>query len=323
MTPEERAGLAGAINDAIGRACAAVRGEFAQEVTTLRREGETVARALEQRCNCAETHAQQLQRDLDAARELAGQPGILRALVDADGVLHVVQRNGETLTVPISDLQRQVAAAVSDRAAEAEERMGARLDAHIARALQRLGDAPAWARAAVYGPEAVVSCYVGRTYGLRAGVKASLGQEPGDHPDVWERIGSHGLRVMKAKPAALEAGDVFTEGDSRFIHDGTNTTLLVARALRQADLERVVRPLQAELRAVAELAGSLRRDVDDVRPVVQRAEKAANESHAWCISRALMIDSPALARIVERADELDELLDTLLDKKNGSEGQPT
>lgn len=238
MTPQERAGFAAAVNEAI-----------AQAVGEVRREVETIARSLQERADRAEALAGQLQRDLAAARDELAEPAIRTVLMDADGVLHIVQRGGPPLSLRLVDLEDMMNAALSDAMTEAEPRLRAELQAHVARALQRLGDAPAWTRMAVYGPGAVVSCYVGRTYVLRDGIAASMAQEPGEHPDVWERIGSHGLRVMKSKPAQLEAGDVFTDGESRFIHDGQTTTLLVQRMLKQSDLDRMFKPLQAELRA--------------------------------------------------------------------------
>jgi hypothetical protein len=320
MTPQERAGFAAAITEAITVACSAVREQFARDMAAF----EQKFREQVQRCEHLEAQDAQLQRDLKAAREQLAEPPIVAAVMDAEGVLHLVQRNGERLTVPLADFAPLVAAAVDAWAGQAEQRLGARLDGEVARGMQRLGDAPRWNRTDGYAEGAVVTCYAGRTYVLRAGIRASVGQEPGECPDVWERIGSHGLRVMKAKPAAPEPGDIFTEGESRFIHDGESTTLLVPRSLKQSDLERAVKPLQVETRALAEVAGGVRRDVDGMRPVLERAAQAANdarnwiatEGHAvvarsertevWCENRRLLIDSPALARLVDAVADPDE-----------------
>lgn len=245
MSPQELDSLAIAFNEAIADACAALRAEQAQALSEIRRNAEQVARALEHQ----QQRADRLQRDLDASREAANEPAIRTALMDIDGALHIVQRSGPPLTVRIADLQALVDAKVAERMAEVESRFTAELNSHVARAMQRLGNAAPWLRTAFYGPGAVVTCYVGRVYALRDGIAASMAQEPGEHPEVWERIGSQGLRVMKSKPAQLEAGDVFTDGESRFIHDGQTTTLLVQRMLKQSDLDRMFKPLQAELRA--------------------------------------------------------------------------
>ena len=249
MTPEQINGIAAAMNRAITEACTVLRAEHAQALAEIRGQAEQVQRSLEQRAERAETQAEQVQRDLEALRQTVAEPAVRTMLLDAEGVLHMVQRSGPTLAVRVLDLPERMAEAVAGAMAEAEPRLRADLDSHVARALQRLGDAPKWSRTAVYGSGAVVSCYVGRVYALREGVKASISQEPGEHPDTWERIGSHGLRVMKAKPPELEPGDVFAEGEARFIHDGENTTLFVPRALKQSDLDRVIKPLQAEVRA--------------------------------------------------------------------------
>jgi len=322
MSPQELEGIGTAVSRAIGEACALLRSEQSQVIDGMRRESEQVTRSLEQRCDRAEARADRaeaqvgaLQRELEAVRELASAPALKDGVIDSAGALRLVQRNGDTLAVRMADLPALIVAAVADRFVGVEQRLTERQDEQVTRALQRLGDAPKWDRTAVYRDGAVVACYSGRTYVLRDG-KASMGQEPGEHPELWQRIGSHGLRALKAKPEHPEPGDLYAEGDSRFLYDGEATTLLVPRALKQSDLERMVRPLQVELRVLAELAGGLRRDVDEVRPVVQRAAQDANASRAWCDSRKATIDSPALARILERINELDELLNTLLGKKD-------
>jgi hypothetical protein len=333
MTPHELAGYAAAINQVIEDAIGVMRAEQAQALVVIRTEAANLQRELEQQRDRADARAEQLQRDLDATRELAAQPAISAALMDAAGVLHVVQRNGERLEVPIADLEAIVAARVSDALGEAELRFVARMDSQFAGALQRLGDAPRWSRMAIYKAGSVVSCYSGRTYVVRSGVAASMAQEPGDHPDVWERIGSHGIRVLKSKPEHLEPGDVFTEGESRFIFDGENTTLLVPRALKQSDLDRAIKPAQTLAQATADQLRATRSDLEGLQSVVRAVSNAANdaglaatENAAWIASqgvpavqrgeeteavvRAIMptIESPVLQEIVGRVDAIEQAL---------------
>jgi hypothetical protein len=334
MTPEERAGMAAAINEAIALACAAVRTELTQRLDGVASDAESVARSLTQRAEQAEARADLLQRDLDATREQAALSPITAAMMDAAGVLHVVMRSGERFEVRVADFDALVAARVSDALGEAELRFVARMDSQFAGALQRLGDAPRWSKTAVYRAGSVVSAYSGRTYVVRDGVQASVAHEPGDHPDVWERIGSHGIRVMKSRPEHLEPGDVFTEGESRFIFDGETTTLLVPRALKQSDLERVVKPAQSLAQSAMDHSRATRSDLEGLQSVVRSVGDAANdagqasiENAAWIATQGALavqraeeaqvlvetvmpiIDSPALQRVIDRVDDIEIVLD--------------
>jgi hypothetical protein len=326
MSPELE-GFAAAVAQIVEEACAAVRADFTQRLEAVARDAESVGRALEQRAERAEAQSAQLQRDLDVMREQAALSPITAALMDASGVLHVVMRSGDRFEVRVADFDDLVAARVSDALGEAELRFVARMDSQFAGALQRLGDAPRWTRTAVYRAGTVVSFYSGRTYVVRAGVPASMGQEPGEHPEVWERIGSHGIRVMKSRPENLEPGDVFTEGESRFIFDGETITLLVPRALKQSDLDRFVKPQTALGQSNADRLTAIERRFDALEPRLDRTERAANDAQAWIVregdeavmrsaqalawqeNRAAFIDSPALQRIVDRADDIDTMLD--------------
>jgi hypothetical protein len=250
MTPQEIDGIAAAINRRVAEEGAAIRAEHAQAL-------EQVTRSLAQQTE----RADRLQRELDAVRQAANAAPLHAAMLDRDGVLHIVQRNGETVRCAVADLQVIMGDAVARGMAEMRAEFGVEVQAAVARALQRLGDAPRWSKTAVYGPGAVVACYVGRTYALRDEVAASMAQEPGDHPDVWERIGSHGLRVMKSRPAELQAGDCFTEGESRFIFDGQSAVLWVPRALKQSEVERYTKAAQALAQSAMDAVHRMRGDL--------------------------------------------------------------
>ena len=324
MTPPEVDGIAAALGRALAECRAALRAEHAAALAELRREAAEVARAAGERAERAEARAEQLRQDIEVARALAAEPALREGLIDAEGVLRIVQRNGDTLSVRLAALPALVTAAAAQAVAQAAEAMRAELRSEVARGLQRLGAAPRWSRLSIYGPGAVVACYSGRTYVLRDGVAASMSQEPGEHPEVWERIGTHGLRVLKSKPQAPEPGDIYSEGESRFIHDGENTTLLVPRALKQSDLDRSIKPTHALAQMAAEQMRVLRGEVDGLQDEIRTVGQAANDAagvaartaawiasegdaavvrsattEAWCMNRAALIDSPALARIAD------------------------
>jgi hypothetical protein len=314
MTPQELDSLAIAINEAIADACTALRQEHAQALEDVRRNATAqveVARSLEQRCERAEARADQLQRDLDATREQAALSPITAAMMDAAGVLHVVMRSGERLEVRVADFDALVAARVSDALGQAELRFVARMDSQFAGALQRLGDAPRWSKTAVYRAGSVVSAYSGRTYVVRDGVAASVAHEPGDHPDVWERIGSHGIRVLKSRPEHLEPGDVFTEGESRFIFDGETTTLLVPRALKQSDLDRVVNSVKSLAQSAMDHSRATRSDLEGLQSVVRSVGNAANDAGQASTENAAWIASEG-AEAARRAQEAQTLVEALV-----------
>jgi len=327
MTPEELSGFADAMTQVIDDAVGVLRTEHAQALDVMRRDHEQQVADLVQRVERATASLVQVQRDLDAVRATAAQSPISAILVDGAGELHVVQRDGTKATANLDGVARRIEDNITTQADLLRTDLRAEIVAHVAREVMRLGSAPKWSRTAFYGEGAVVSHYVGRTYELREGVRASMAQEPGEHPEVWQRIGSHGLRVMKSKPAALEAGDVFTEAESKFISDGETTTLLVARSPKHSDIERGVRPAYALAQAAMDTATQARTLAEGHEPRLESVERtAANSStwiveegdaavlrsattEAWAANRALLIDSPALARIVERADEIDTMLD--------------
>lgn len=327
MNTPELDGLAAAVVETVDGVATDLRAEQAAATRELREEHEQVRRSLEQSNREAQARADRLQQEVDETRELLKQPAILGLMVDADGVLHMVQRDGTTLTVRLADEAQRIEAAVTQRCAEIEARMREEIDGRVGRALQEMGLAPDWSRVAAYTAGDVVSCYAGRTYRLASGVKASMGQEPGEHPEVWQRIGSHGVRVHKAKPATLQPGDLFTEADARFFHDGITTTMLSPKGIKTSDIERAVKPVHEMARNTAAELRSVRSAVEGLATVARAASQAANDARAWiasegdaavvrsaqtqawCDHRAELIDAPALARIVERADEIDTLLD--------------
>ncbi|HXD04881.1 MAG TPA: hypothetical protein VN680_02450 [Burkholderiaceae bacterium] len=321
MTPELE-GFAAAVAQIVDDAVTTLRQEHAQALEGVRRAHDQVVAGLSQRIERGDARAEQLQRDLDAARQLADEPGLRTALMDTEGTLHLVQRAGPPLVVRIADLRQLVANAVAEAVAEVERAATIRLDAQVARAIQDLGLAPQWSPVAAYAAGDVVSCYVGRTYRLGGAVKASIGQEPGEHPGAWERIGSHGLRVHKSKPAHLQAGDVFTEADARFIFDGVATTLLSPKGVKHSEVERAVKVVHTQVQQLAEQHQMTRRDVEGLQQVSRANTEAANEntawirnegdqavlrsatSEAWIDHRKLLIDSPALARLVDHIDDI-------------------
>ena len=207
----------------------------------------------------------QVRRDVAEARELAGAPALRDALIDSEGALRLVQRNGDPLTVRLADLPALIAAAVAGQVDGAVAVLRSEMQSEVARGLQRLGAAPKWSKTAAYVAGDVVSLYNGRTYELRAGVKASIGSEPGEHPDVWERIGSHGFRVMRSRPDTPEPGDLFADAESHFVSDGETTTLFSQRQLKQSDVDRTVKPLAAQLQLVVARTGSTERGLEGVR----------------------------------------------------------
>ena len=208
MSPSERAGIGQAV---------------AQQID------EAVARVLQQ---CDE-------------RIAAGQ--VIAMVADSAGALQLVQRSGSTLTAPLPvppalpDVPALVDARLEVLRAEVLDILRSEVHAAVARSFEVHTNAPAWSPTAVYTEGQLVQCYGGRTYRVAKGVIATTGKEPGEHRDQWERVGTLGLRVHKSRPPELEPGDVFTESDSRFMHDGQGVILLVPKAAKVSDIERAVK----------------------------------------------------------------------------------
>jgi len=319
MTTQEIEGIALAVNRRVDEAVGLMRSEQAQALERAREQAEQDRREFAEqvaqsvaRAERAEARLDQVQRDLDAARELAALPSIAAAVMDASGVLHIVMRNGARVEARIADLDSLVENRVSRALDEAELRFIARMDSTMHEAMQRLGNAPKWTRLAVYRAGSVVSCYMGRTYVVRAGVAASMAQEPGLCPEVWERIGSHGLRVMKSKPDNLEVGDVYKEGESLFIFDGETSYLFVPRGLKQSDLDRQIKPTHALAQSAHDKALGVERRCDAWEPRLDHTERAANDAQAWIATEgdeAVMRSAQTQAWIDVRAPLIDGMLD--------------
>jgi hypothetical protein len=217
-----------------------------------------------------------LATELPALRTLASDP-IAAFLLDAEGVLHVVQRNGEELATQLPNVAALLEAAGVRWRDQVRAELALEQQAAIARAIEAWCNAPAWSATAVYTEGQIVQAHVGRTYRVRAGVKATLGTDPATHPEAWERLGSGGFRVLKSRPDQLEPGDVFTENESRFMHDGTATILFVPKAAKVSDIERAVKAPHALAQSVQAQLQELTAQVNALQ-VALRGTSAANES---------------------------------------------
>lgn len=244
MTPEETLGIARAVADTL-RPLTARLDAFTAEVQTLR------AAALEP---------------------------VAALIVDADGTLHLVQRGGAHLEARLPDVPALVARATTAAQGDLRTALVGELHAGLERAMEALCNAPAWDPATVYTEGQVVQAHIGRTYRVRSGVAAALGVDPGDDATRWERVGRAGFRVFKSKPEHLEAGDIFTEGDSRFLFDGAQTVLFVPKAAKVSDIERAVKAphglAQAASAAVRDLAETVARHASTADQAGERSLQA-------------------------------------------------
>jgi hypothetical protein len=263
---EQMHALRGEIRREAAEQIAVVQRAHTEEVTTLR-------------ARLAETdHRLELaQQALAGLRTEAGDP-VAALMLDAAGVLHLVQRGGAHWTVALPDAAALVEAAGKRWREDMRAELAGELQASVARTFEQFCNAPVWSATAVYTEGDIVATDVGRTYRVRKGVRATLGRRPGDDAEHWERLGTGGFRVHKTRPEALAAGDVFTERDARFMHDGEATILFVPAGAKVSDIERAVKgphglaqATQAELR---ELAGRVAGLLEDV----QRNATAANDA---------------------------------------------
>lgn len=230
--------------------------------------------ALRERLVDSEHRRELVQRDLAALREAVGAGPVLAFSRDADGAVSLLQRYGPPCPLPLPDVAEAVRVAV----AALGEALRAETHADVARTFELFCNAPAWSATAVYTAGDMVQTDIGRTFRVRAGVRAALGRSPGEDAEHWERVGTGGFRVLKARPEALEPGDWFTEHDARFLHDGAQTILFVPKAPKFSDLERAAKgshglaqATQAELREwVARMAAMLES--------AQRSTSAANDA---------------------------------------------
>lgn len=291
MTPEERAGIARAVAEAIGGARADILRQCDERIAAQRQAHEAQLAEV-QRSAAAEVAT--LRDGLADARHRAEMDGkelqVLRAVVEADplsaamfdaaGALQIVQRTGARLAVQLPDVEQLVRVAVEAMREQITAEVTAQAHAAIARSVEQYLNAPAWTPAAVYTEGQVVQHHIGRTYRVRQGVRASMGQEPGEHPEQWERLGTGGFRVVKSRPEAPQSGDVFTEHDARFMHDGTATILLVPKGAKGSDIERAVKGphglAQTAMAQVQDVAARLQ----DLQQAVQRNTAVANDGAA-------------------------------------------
>lgn len=320
MSPDELTGIARAVAEQIDTAVADVLRQcdariagqqqaHAAQIAELQRSSAAEVATLRDELSAAR-HQQELDgQELRALRALATDP-IAAVMFDAEGLLQVVQRNGtrhEARPREVPDVPALVEEAVASARDQISEGLLTELQAAVARCFELHFNAPAWSATAVYTEGQVVQSYVGRSYRLRAGIKASIGQEPGEHPEQWERLGTGGFRVFKSKPAAPQPGDVFTEAESRFMHDGSATILFVPKAPKVSDIERAVKAphglAQTAAAQVREVAGQL----GDLMQDVQRGLAAANDAsehsiQALASTEQLRAEIEALRR---RLDEID------------------
>jgi len=116
-------------------------------------------------------------------------------------------------------------------------------------------------------------------------------------PEHWERLGTIGFRVLKSRPEALAPGDLFTEHDARFLHDGRATVLFVPKAPKSSDIERAVRAPQALAEAAQQATREQAAQTDALRIDVARSTKAAND--AGELSAQALAEVEALRRDFE------------------------
>jgi hypothetical protein len=204
---------------------------------------------------------------LEAANDRTAEAPIADLSLDANNVLRLVQRSGEPLTARLPNVHEAVREAVAGAGATLRAELEGQLAIAVARSFDARHTPARWSADTVYTEGQIVDAYIGRTYRVRAGVAATIGQAPGDHPEQWERLGTLGLRVFKHRPAVLEPGDTFTEAESRFLHDGEATILFVPRAAKVSDIERAVKgphalaqDAQAQLRDQAVRLEAIARD---------------------------------------------------------------
>lgn len=288
MKPEELAGIGRAVAEQIDaggadvlRQCQALLDEIRQacadQMAEVQRSTGEQLQGL--RAQLAEAHQQLalMRQETHALRAAADNP-IAAMLLDAEGVLHIVQRNGERLAVRLPNVEQLVHEAAQAQREQIGAELRSEISAAVARSFELHTNAAPWNAASVYTEGQIVQCYSGRTYRVRKGIAATLGREPGDHPDHWERLGTAGLRVLKSRPAELQPGDMFTENDARFLHDGCGTVLIMPKAPKVSDIERAVKLPYGVAQAGLALGRELSGRVEALSVQVQRSEAAANDA---------------------------------------------
>jgi hypothetical protein len=280
---------------------AEVRRDLSEALAAVRRESDEACAVLRARVVEAEHRAERAEADLAALREVIADP-VVAFSRDADGGVRLIQRHGPERALPLPDMGALVRAAVD----ALRDELRAEAQAMVARTFELFCNAPAWSETAVYTAGDIVQTDVGRTYRVRASVKATLGRVPGDDAEHWERLGTAGFRVLKSRPAELAPGDMFTEHDARFLHDGRATVLFVPKAAKTSDLERaarashtLVQATQSDLREQAARLGEMLADV-------QRTTRAANDASETSVQALAAIErmQGEVESLTRRVDEL-------------------
>jgi len=301
MDDELLQALAGVIAERVAGVRADVRRELADQLAEVQRAHVAEVTGLRERLADL-SHGLELARQGLAAVHRGIDDPVVAFTRDADGGVSLIQRNGPARALPLPDFAALVQSIVDGLA----DTLRGELHADVARTFELYCNAPAWTATAVYTEGQIVATDIGRTYRVRAGVRATMGTTPGDDPDHWERLGLGGFRVFKSKPDALTAGDVFTERDARFMHDGATTILFVPAAAKHSDIERAVKGPHGLAQATqAELRDHVAHD-DALRADVARGVQAANDAselgvQALAATERTREDLDALAR---RVDEI-------------------
>lgn len=305
MDDELLEGLAREVAQQIARVRVDLRREFAELAAVVQRAATAEAAALRERLS--ET-SQKLELALQAVEVLRSEVGdpVVAFSRDAEGGVQLLQRHGPPRALPLPDVTAIATAAVEALGAGLREALIAEAHAQVARTFELFCNAPVWSEKAVYTEGQIVQTDVGRSYRVRQGIRATIGRVPGDDTEHWERLGTGGFRLLKSKPAALAPGDVFTEHDARFMHDGQTTILLVPKAAKVSDIERAVKgphnfaqATQAELRELAARVTGLLSDV-------QRNAKAANDAGELGVQALALME-----RLSRDVDAMQRRLDAL------------
>lgn len=284
------------------------RDHAAQLAEVERAHAEAIARLTERLVEAE--HALALER---AERVAAFGDPVVGFSRDAAGAVVLLRRSGPPLPLPLPDVPALVEAAVDARLP------GVRAEARseVARTFESFANAPVWSASAVYTAGDIVQTDVGRTWRVRAGVRATFGRVPADDVEHWERLGTGGFRVLKSRPEQLAPGDFFTEHDARFLHDGAQTILFVPKAAKVSDIERAVKGphglAQANAAALRDHEQAhASRDAALVADVA-RSVQAANDA-----SETSVLALAATERVEQRCEALERRIEALVSSSGGA-----
>jgi hypothetical protein len=305
MDAELLEALAAEVAQQIARVRADGRRELAEQVLLVQSAAADEVLVLRERLAEATHRLEMTQQEVQVLRAEVADP-VIAFTLDAAGAMHLVQRNGPTRALPLPDTQAIARALVEAEGARALESLRGEVHADIARTFELYCNAPAWTATAVYAAGDIVQTDIGRTYRVRKGIRATVGREPGEAVDHWERLGSGGFRVLKSRPETLAAGDVFTEHDARFLHDGRATILFVPKGAKTSDIERAVKAPHALAQTVQAQHRELAAEVADLRNAVERNATAANDAGEIGVQALAQIEA-AIARVEPLQRRLDEL----------------